>query len=225
MIPPERQAASSNGFKRLELLTEPASQYLRTQLQTADPILREMEAEAKERGFPIIGPESGRVLYLIAKMTAARRIFEMGSGFGYSTFWFASAAGEDAEIHHTEGDAKNSETARQYLSRGGLDHKVRFHVGAAQDALRETEGLFDIILIDVNKEQYPECHGLAMDRLRPGGVMITDNVWWGGRVQDPAHQEDATQGIREFTRLQLEESRLFSTILPVRDGLLVSYRL
>ena len=225
MNPTERHSASGNGFERLEILSEQASLYLRTQLKTADPILREMEAEARERNFPIIGPQSGRVLYLIAKMTAARRIFEMGSGFGYSTFWFASATAEDAEIHHTEGDAKNSESAKQYLSRGGLDHKVRFHVGAAQDALRETEGLFDIILIDVDKEQYPECHHLAIERLRPGGVMITDNVWWGGRVQDSAHQENTTQGIREFTRLQLQESRLFSTILPVRDGLLISYRL
>ena len=155
MNPTERHSASGNGFERLEILSEQASLYLRTQLKTADPILREMEAEARERNFPIIGPESGRVLYLIAKMTAARRIFEMGSGFGYSTFWFASATAEDAEIHHTEGDAKNSESAKQYLSRGGLDHKVQFHVGTAQDALRETEGLFDIILIDVDKEAIP----------------------------------------------------------------------
>src|SRR4029453_4733470 len=111
-----------------------------------DPILTEMEAVAAQRSFPIIGPVVGRFLYQTTLIRRATRIFELGSGYGYSTLWFAKAVQRlgGGEIFHTDGDRQNSDQARSYLSRAGVGDMVRFIVGDAIDAFRKTPGPFDL---------------------------------------------------------------------------------
>jgi len=204
--------------------TPEVEKYLAEQIVTEHPVLKEMEAEGAERRFPIIGAQCGRFIHTIARMIQARRIFEMGSGFGYSTLWFALALPEDGEIHHTEGDPANSEKARVYFEKAGQSAKVRRHVGDAREAIQQTTGQFDIILIDANKDQYPECFRLAIDRLRTGGVMIVDNAFLNGHVLNPENKNPGPEGIRELTRMMLHDERLITSIVPMRDGLLVGYK-
>jgi caffeoyl-CoA O-methyltransferase len=185
-----------------------------------------MEAEAAETGFPIIGPASGQLCYLLARLSGARSVFELGSGFGYSTAWFARAVLENGggRVHHTVWDQALSERAHRHLAALGLLDLVTFRVGEAVQALRETPGPFDLIFNDIDKEGYPASLPVIREKLRPGGLLITDNLLWHGRVTDPANEEASTVAIREYTRLVTTDPAWTAMVVPIRDGLLVARR-
>jgi predicted O-methyltransferase YrrM len=183
-----------------------------------------MEAIARERGFPIVGPEVGRLLAQMAGAISARRVFEMGSGYGYSTLWFARAVGPEGRVHHTEGDPANTELARSFLTRAGVADRVVFHNGDACALIDEVEGDFDIVFCDVDKHQYPEAYDRFRHRVRPGGLAIVDNLLWSGKVA--AGLEDrATSGVRTYISRMWADRQYLSSLLPVRDGVGVSWRL
>jgi predicted O-methyltransferase YrrM len=188
-----------------------------------DPVLADMHREAKERGFPIVGPEVGRLLFQLASASGARRIFEMGSGFGYSTLWFARGVGPDGRVHHTDGDPANTEKAREYLERAGLGDRVTFTTGDARDVLRETPGEFDIVFMDIDKEQYPGAYRIFRDRVKVGGLVVVDNLVWSGKVAEGV-DDAATNGVREYLDLMWNDARFVSSLMPVRDGVGVSLR-
>ncbi len=183
-----------------------------------DPLLAEMLEYGQERDFPLIGPEVGRFLYQLALLMNATRIFEMGSGFGYSAIWFARALPEDGEIFLTDGEAENMNKAREFLARDGQDQKAVFLTGYAQDLLQTVPGSFDILFCDVDKEQYPEVLELARQRLRVGGALVIDNLIWGGRVADEENDQLSTRGVRAFTDRMWESKDFASSLLPIRDG-------
>ncbi|HEY4880341.1 MAG TPA: class I SAM-dependent methyltransferase, partial [Candidatus Acidoferrales bacterium] len=137
------------------ILAPAVEKYLSKAVPPRDPVLADMEAYAKKHDVPIIGPECGRLLYLLTQISGARRIFEMGSAIGYSAIWFARAAGPGAEVYFTDGDPKNAEMARQNFKKAGIAEQVRILTGDALDLLDTVAGDFDIILIDINKHQYP----------------------------------------------------------------------
>jgi predicted O-methyltransferase YrrM len=200
-------------------------QYLAELAPTEDGVVREMERVGAERNFPIIGPLVGRLCWLLASSIRARDVFEMGSGFGYSTWWFAHAVGEGGRVVHTEGDAGNSAEARRYLDNAGLLPRVTFEVGDARDIITRYPGPFDVIFIDIDKQDYPAALELARVRVRPGGLIITDNALRDGRVAlsttDPSPQIVA---VREYNREAMRAADLVTTILPLRDGVAVSLK-
>lgn len=198
--------------------------YLDSLLPERPPILQEMEAYAAEHKFPIIGALVGRYLYQSARLIKARRILELGSGFGYSAFWFSLAVGARGEIILTDGNRGNKKRALDYFDRAALRSKFDFRVGDALKLAKRLTGSFDIILNDIDKKDYPATIDLAAARLRKGGLFVTDNVIWSGRVCDKK-QDTNTQAIVEFTRTLYADSRFFTTILPLRDGLAVAIRL
>lgn len=200
--------------------------YLESLVPPRPPELEAMEAEAARTGFPIIGPAAGYFCYLIARLAGARAVFELGSGFGYSTAWFALAVRENGGgvVHHTVWDAGLSRRARRHLAVLGLGELVRYHVGEAVQTLRDTPGPFDLVFNDIDKAGYPASLPVIRDRLRPGGVLIADNLLWQGRVLDPGDRSAETEGIREFTRLVTTDPGWAATVVPIRDGLLLAYR-
>ncbi len=201
-------------------------EYLYSLLPARDAVLREMERYAAKRGVPIIGPACGRLLYQLAQMIGARRVFEMGSAIGYSTLWLARAVGPRGTVFYTDGDPANARRAESYLGRACLLRRVRVLVGDALHLLKSTEGQFDLIFNDVSKTQYPEVFRLAVPRLRVGGLFVTDNTLWSGRAAQPAARGDAeTRAIRKFNRLIYRSPKLFTTILPLRDGFAVCLKL
>jgi caffeoyl-CoA O-methyltransferase len=202
------------------ILEPQVEKYLSSLLPERDAVLADIEKYAKERDIPIIGPDCGRLLGLMAKISGAKRIFEMGSAIGYSAIWFARAAGPGAEIYCTDGDAANAELARKNFERAGVSKSIRFMTGEAVDLIDSTEGSFDIILIDVYKHQYPSALKKALPRLKSGGLVITDNVLWSGRVTEPP-EDDNTRGILEFNRIVFGSPELFSVIVPLRDGVAI----
>jgi len=206
------------------LIVEPTVERYLLRMQVAeDPVLAEMERIGEDRGFPIVGPMVGRLLEQYARGIGAASVFEMGSGFGYSTIWFARALGAKGKVVHTETDPGLSQEAREWLGKADLAKRVEFRLGDAVDLLKRDKGPFDIVFIDIDKEQYPQAWALARDRVRVGGLVLTDNALWHGKVAGKA-KDAATEGVREYNRLAQADEDYLTTILPVRDGLSVSLR-
>ncbi len=185
-----------------------------------------MEAYAEQRNFPIIGPVVGQVCYQVARMIGARNIFELGSGFGYSTAWFAQAVRENGGglVHHTVWDDELSRMAQEHLARLGYNDLVRFHNAEAVATLRETPGPFDLIFNDIDKEAYPDSLPVIKEKLRPGGVLIIDNMLWHARIFDPNDKSAGTQGVHQFTRAITADPDWIVSLLPLRDGVIVAYK-
>ena len=201
-------------------------QYLLSLLPARDPVMHEMENYAHRHGVPIVGPACGRMLYQLTRLVKARRVFELGSAIGYSTLWLARAVGRGGTVFYTDSDPANARHAEVYLRRAGVLDRVRVKVGNALPLLDSSRGKFDLIFNDVSKTQYPEVLRLAIPRLRIGGLLITDNVLWSGRVANSAKRNDAdTRAIQEFNRLIYASPRLFTTVIPLRDGLAVCQRI
>ncbi|MEZ4660162.1 MAG: O-methyltransferase [Caldilineaceae bacterium] len=191
------------------------------------PELQKMEAYADKNGFPIIGPAAGQLCYQLARMIGARRVFELGSGYGYSTAWFARAVqenGGDGIVHHTVWDEKLSQMARQHLGALGYDGLVQYHVAEAVGVLRATPGPFDLIFNDIDKEGYPDSLPVIAEKLRSGGLLIIDNMLSGGRIFDQNHSSPSLTGIREFTRRITASPDWIVTLAPIRDGLIVAQK-
>jgi len=200
--------------------------YLESLVPPRDAVMHEMEAYAREVGFPIIGIPGGYFLYQMARITGAKQIFELGSGYGYSTAWFARAVRENGGgmVHHVVWHEDLSQKARGYLGRMGYDDIVTYHVGEAVETLKHTEGSFDLMFNDIDKHGYPESIPVIKDKLKPGGVLMIDNMLWHGAIFDASDQSPDNKGVRDVTRLLKEDPDFISTLVPLRDGIMVAYR-
>lgn len=194
--------------------------YLYAILPPRDEVLAEMEADATKNDVAIVGPAVARVLYQLAVISGAKKIFEMGSAIGYSTIWWARAVGEGGRVIYTDGDPKRAEKARRYFDRAGVSKQITVRVGDALEFLSEEKEQYDIIFNDVDKTDYPRVFRLALPRLKSGGLFITDNVLWSGRVAKP-NPDAQTKAILELNKVTYGSADLFTTILPLRDGVSV----
>ena len=194
--------------------------YMYSMLPARDEVLQEMETEAAKNDVAIVGPAVARVLYQLAVISKAKRVFEMGSAIGYSTIWWARAVGEGGRVIYTDGDPKRAEKARRYFERAGVSQRIVVRVGDALEILSEQKEPYDIIFNDVDKTDYPRVLRFALPHLKSGGLFITDNVLWSGKVGKP-NPDETTKAILDFNRLIYESKDLFTTILPIRDGVAV----
>ncbi|MGA2902775.1 MAG: O-methyltransferase [Candidatus Korobacteraceae bacterium] len=216
-----------------DITDERVDNYLYAMLPPREPVLQEMERQAKERDIPIVGPAVGRLFYQYAKLIKAKTIFEMGSAIGYSTIWWAKAVGDGGKVHYTDGSRKNADEARRYFEQAGVADRIEIHTGDALELLSERKEQFDILFCDVDKHDYPRVFNMAAARVRKGGLFITDNSLWYGRVAYAAGNHDLpkpepdrhTEGVVEFNRLLYSSPDWFTTIIPLRDGVAVAMRL
>jgi predicted O-methyltransferase YrrM len=200
-------------------------QYLYDMLPTRPAVLREMEQQAEQRKIPIVGPAVGRVLYQYAQLIGAKTVFDMGSAIGYSTIWWAMAIGEGGRVFYTDGDERNAREAEGYFQRAGVRDRIEILVGDALELLAKRSEQFDILFNDVDKHAYPRVFEMAAPRVRQGGLLITDNVLWSGRVAAGDPKEESTRAILKFNQLLKDSKEWFTTILPLRDGVAVATRL
>ena len=207
------------------LLPTEVEEYLYRTLPERDPVFRDMESYAAANDVPIVGPAVGRLLFQLAKMTGAKRIFEMGSAIGYSTLWWALAVGEGGVVFYSDSSRQNAEQARDSFQRAGVDSRVEIKIGDALEILSERKGEFDIIFNDVDKTQYPQAFKLAAEKIRRGGLYVVDNVLWSGKVARPDANDADTKAIVEHNQLLYEHKQFFSSIIPVRDGVGIALKL
>jgi predicted O-methyltransferase YrrM len=206
------------------ITTEPVEAYLYSLLPARDEVLTEMESAATKRDIPIVGPAVGRILHQLALIIGAKNIFEMGSAIGYSTIWWARAVGDGGRVIYTDGDRKNADEARTSFERAGVAQRIAVKVGDALELLSEEKQPFDVIFCDIDKEDYPRALRVALPKLRKGGLFVADNVLWSGKVAQKNPSEASTKAIQEFNRLLYTSPGLFTTILPIRDGVSVAVK-
>src|SRR5208337_1619646 len=216
------------------MITDPkVENYLYAMLPARSAVLEEIEQQAKERDIPIVGPAVGRLLYQYAQMIGAKNVFEMGSAVGYSTIWWAMAVGDGGRVHYTDGSRENADEARGYFERAGVAGRIEVHVGDAIEVLSERKEQFDILFCDIDKHDYPRAARMAPERVRRGGLFITDNTLWRGDVAyaagnpdiKPDQQPDQnTRAVVEFNELVYKSADWFTTIIPLRDGVTVAMR-
>ena len=199
-----------------------------------DPIQQEMAERAADEGFPIIGRAAGALLRQYAQATEARRIFEFGSGFGYSATWFATALPADGEIVLTEEDPDELALAEEYLERAGLADVARFEVGDALATIEDYDGPFDVVLIDAAKEQYVDCYESVKPKLSAGSVVIADNALTAGDMDTQGIMEaiiaddrdreldSMADGIRDYLLHVRDDPDVTTAVVPVGSGLAIS---
>jgi predicted O-methyltransferase YrrM len=198
-----------------------------------DGVIREMEALADREGFPTVGPEVGGWLALLVRLVDASRVFEFGSGFGYSAYWFARALPADGEVVLTEVDADELEQARDFFQRGGLADRAKFEHGDAIETVERYDGPFDVVLIDNEKDRYLDALRAVEDKLRPGGVVLADNAVTADSVEvgdvlallrgerRPA-ATGASTGIARYLEYVGGHEDFETALLPLGEGVAVS---
>jgi caffeoyl-CoA O-methyltransferase len=208
------------------LIANEVSAYLESLVPARHPELVAMEAYARDQDFPIIGPVVGHLCYQMARMIGARRVFELGSGFGYSTAFFARAVEENGGgvVHHVVWDEALSTQARTQLDALGYRGLITYHVAEAVETLRAQDGPFDLIFNDIDKHAYPASLPVIEAKLRPGGVLIVDNILWSGRIFDPRDSSPDTAGVRDITRMLTTRPEWTTSVIPIRDGVVIAVR-
>jgi predicted O-methyltransferase YrrM len=215
-----------------EILPEATERFARAAIAEPDEVLREMEERGEE--FPTVGREVGQFLRLLARMVDARRVFEFGSGFGYSAYWFADALPEDGEVVLTEHDDDELDEARDYFERGGIADRAVFESGDALDAVERYDGPFDAVLIDHQKHRYPEALAAVREKVAPGGVVVADNAMTSTAQDfegildaleggDP-DLDDESRGVAEYLTTVRDDPEFETSVVPLGEGIAVSYR-
>lgn len=191
--------------------------YLDRLLPPRDALLREMEALAAERDVPISDPEVGRLLQTLAVATGARAIVEVGTAIGYGTLCLARGAPE-ARVISVDKDPERLALARGYLERGGVASRVELLEGPALDRLAALSGPIDLAYLDGPKGEYRRTLDLLLPKLRVGGLVVADNLLWGGKVADPEEDDDDTRALRAFNGYLMSHPQLAAVLLPLGDG-------
>lgn len=207
-----------------KIIKEEVNHYINEILPSRDSIFKEMEAYARRNDFPIVGPQVGHLLFQIARIKKPEKIFEMGSGFGYSAYWLSLGA-PDADIICTDKSAGNIEKSKKWFHETDRIERLTFLEQDALTALNESDESFDIIFIDVDKHQYPEAFKIALDHLNREGLILIDNVLWSGKVADMDYDDEKTESVRKLNHLLFHTPEVFSSIIPIRDGISISLKL
>lgn len=196
------------------------AEYLDRLLPHRDPVLEEMETYAAEHHVPIADREVALFLEITARITGATRALEIGMAIGYSVVHLARGMGERSLVVTIEPKEEMISAASRYLERADLMDRVRIERGKALDVMPRLDETFDLLFIDALKEEYKQYLELGLPRLRAGGVVIVDNLLWGGRVANRTpDEESATTALRDFNNYFVSHPQLLAEVLPVGDGL------
>ncbi|WP_254543628.1 O-methyltransferase [Halomarina pelagica] len=217
-----------------DVVPERVERFARLVGPAADEVVAEMDAYAEERGFPTVGPAVGGWLRLLATMVDAERIFEFGSGFGYSAYWFAGALPGSGEVVLTDRDPDDLDRARAYLERGGYLDRAVFEEGDAIEVVERYDGPFDAVLIDNEKHRYAEAFRAVREKVAPGGVVVADNAITAGPIDfdalvalmagESVETDEHTRGVHEYLTTVRDDPAFETALIPVGEGIAVSYR-
>jgi predicted O-methyltransferase YrrM len=211
------------------IVPDAVEQYLAGLNQLADPILREIERDGQEQKLPLIDAEVGALLRVLAASIGAVRMLEIGTAIGYSGIWLAGALPPDGMLLTIEVKPERARIARENFARSGLAERVNVIVGDAQRMLAKVSGPFDLIFQDGDKPQYLTQLDRLVELLRPGGLLVTDNVLWDGEVvpgflKSAARRAADTAAIADYNQRINHHPQLMTVIVPLRDGVAISVK-
>ena len=181
--------------------------------------------ELRELGVVPIDPTRGRFLELIARIKSPRRILEIGSGAGYSALWFMKGMGQKGTLETIEVDRQVASELQEVIQKAGLKRRIKVHHGVALEILRKVKGPYDVVFIDADKDEYPQYLQHAMKLTSIGSIILADNLLWSGATFLRGIQREGAEGIIEYTKRIFNDPRLSSLLIPLGDGLGVSYRI
>jgi predicted O-methyltransferase YrrM len=212
-----------------QIVPDPVERYLSSLNRSADSILEEIARTGEERNLPLVDAEVGALLRTLATAAGATRILEIGTAIGYSGIWLAGALSDGGSLLTMEMNADRAREARENFERAGMGGRVNVIVGDAQRMLAKVAGPFDVIFQDGDKQLYSPLLDRLVTLLRPGGLLITDNVLWDGEVvpgflAKPQRDAADTRAIAEYNERLVTHPQLLTSIVPMRDGVAVSVK-
>jgi predicted O-methyltransferase YrrM len=212
-----------------QVVPDAIERYLSTLNRQSDAVLKDIARVGDERDLPLVDAEVGVLLRVLAMAVQARRILEIGTAIGYSGIWLAGALPSDGSLLTMEQDEQRARQAREHFARAGFADRVNVIVGDAQAMLTKVSGPFDLIFQDGDKKMYGPMLDRLVDLLRPGGLLVTDNVLWDGEVvpgfaKAPHHNADDTRAIVEYNQRLSAHPGLVTSIVPLRDGVAISVK-
>ena len=212
-----------------QIVPDPVEQYLSRLNRSADSVLKAIARAGEERHLPLVDAEVGALLRTLAMAAGATRILEIGTAIGYSGIWLAGALSDGGSLLTMEMDADRAREARDNFERAGLAGRVNVIVGDAERMLAKVAGPFDVIFQDGDKQLYSPLLDRLVTLLRPGGLLITDNVLWDGEVvpgfvAKPQRDADDTRAIAEYNERLATHPQLLTSIVPMRDGVAISVK-
>ena len=212
-----------------QIVPDAIESYLASLNRAADPLLVEIARVGDEQGLPIVDAQVGALLRVLALAVGARRILEIGTAIGYSGIWLAGALPEGGMLLTLEADEKRARIARENFERAGLAGRASVILGDARRTIAKLAGPFDVIFLDADKPLYTLLLDRVVDLLRPGGLLIADNVLWDGEVvpgyvKEPKKDAEATRQISEYNARVNSHPKLLTATIPLRDGLAISVR-
>jgi len=203
--------------------------YLASLNRTHDGVLDEIARAGQARNLPLVDAEVGMLLRVLATAVGARRVLEIGTAIGYSAIWIAGALPADGSLLTMEMDQARAREARDNLARAGVGDRVHVMVGDAKLLVSKVSGPFDLIFQDGDKQLYTPLLDRLVSLLRPGGLLVTDNVLWDGEVvpgylPKPVRNADDTRAITEYNERIAAHPALITSLVPMRDGVSISVK-
>jgi len=206
-----------------EIVNEAIDAYIDQLAARGDEALRTVERQGREERWPIVGPAEGSLLHILARSIRAKRILELGAAIGYSGTWLARALPSDGELVTVEWNPETAAIARKNFERTGVAKRVRIEIGSALDVVPRLRGRFDLIFNDIDKVHYGDVLPLCLEKLRVGGLLVTDNVLWSGTVAAARRTKEA-QVIHEYNESLAKDPRMLPVIVPLRDGVSIALK-
>ncbi|MEQ3665361.1 MULTISPECIES: O-methyltransferase [unclassified Olleya] len=210
-------------------LPEKLDDYVVAHSQDEPELLQQLTRETYQKILqPIMlsGPYQGRVLSMISKLIRPKSVLELGTFTGYATLCLAEGLHPEGEIHTIDVNEELEDFQRKYFDKSEFGQQIHQHLGSAIDILPKLDKSFDLVFIDADKPNYVNYFHLIIDKLRPGGIILSDNVLWHGKVVEPVDPKDvSTNAVLEFNTLLKEDPRIETVLLPIRDGLTISRKI
>lgn len=187
------------------------------------PVMLRVEREAIAEGQPAVNPDAGNLLRVLVAASGGRRVLEVGTNLGYGALWMAGGLAPGGRIDTIEIDPGMARRARERFHEAGYGDRIEVHEGAALAVLpRLDPGAYDLAFLDCVKSEYPAYLEHARRLVRPGGLIVADNLFWHGNAWDARAEDEDTRGIRAYSTAVRSDARILTSVVPVGDGLGVS---
>ncbi len=210
----------------MEFIPEEIEAYAEKYTQPESKVLQELNRETWSRVMQprmLSGHLQGRLLSFLSGLVQPDRVLDIGTYTGYSALCLAEGLAPGGKVHTIEVNRELEHMIRLYIGKAGMEDSIALHFGEAAELIPSIEGPYDLVFIDADKENYPRYFDLVVDRVRPGGMIIADNVLWSGNVLKPAREMDAeTSALAAYAKKVYDDPRVESLLLPVRDGLMLA---
>lgn len=210
----------------MHFISDQLENYIESHSENEPELLQQLSRETHQKILQprmLSGHYQGRVLSLISKLVNPKYILEIGTYTGYSALCLAEGLQKEGELHTIDNNEELVDFQRRYFDKSSFGNQIHQHLGNALDIIPRLKPNFDIVFIDADKVNYSNYFHLIMDKLNPGGIILSDNVLWSGKVLEPLKKDDlSTEAIMAYNKLLKDDDRVETILLPIRDGLTIS---